>query len=180
LGVHGRLRLIVQPSAGEVLRRDVRVFRRDRREGPMVSSAGIEFRTVRNGNAAQYCAYLRLFWDIPVGLNRYFTRRSDELIENWMRTARADETDLNTFSGIALHRGAIVGVHILRAYEGYERLGSPHCWPLGARGISGDRDCAEIEGEWRGVGAASWRRVSKHKRPGRECRDAANQRKGGV
>jgi|SRR5271157_5666586 len=41
-----------------------------------------------------------------------------------MQSARAEETDLNTFSGIALHRYAIVGVHILRAYEEYERLGA--------------------------------------------------------
>jgi GNAT superfamily N-acetyltransferase len=122
----------------------------------MVSITEIEFRTVRSADAAEYCTYLRLFWDIPIGLN-HFTRRSDEFIENWMRSARAKETDLNTFSGIALHRGAIVGVHILRTYEEYERLGA-HIAGLwvreGYRGIGIARRLKENGEGWaRRVGA---------------------------
>jgi len=123
----------------------------------MVSSADVEFRTVRVGDDAEYRAYLRLFWDIPIGLNRYFTRRSDEFIEDWMRSARTNETDLNTFSAIALHRGAIVGLHILRIYEEYERRGA-HIAGLwvseGYRGIGIARRLKENGEAWaRRVGA---------------------------
>lgn len=89
----------------------------------MVSNAEIEFRAVRVADPAEHRAYLRLFWDIPLGLDRYFTRRTDEYLDDWMKSARARETDLNTHSGIALCRGEIVGVHVLRTSEEYERLG---------------------------------------------------------
>jgi GNAT superfamily N-acetyltransferase len=90
----------------------------------MAAITEIEFRAVRADDPAEYRAYLRLFWDIPLGLDRYFTRRTDAFVEEWMQSARARETDSNTFSGIALHRKNTVGVHILRAFEEYERLGA--------------------------------------------------------
>jgi len=124
----------------------------------MVSIAEIEFRTVRVADVAEYRAYLRIFWDIPLGLNRYFTQRSDEFIDDWMRSARSRETDLNTFSGIALHQSAIVGVHILRIYEEYERRGA-HIAGLwvrdGYRGLGIARTLKEDGEAWaRRVGAA--------------------------
>ena len=72
----------------------------------------------------EHRAWFRLFWDIPIDLNRYFTRRSDEFVYDWMVSARAKETDLNTFSGIALYDQAIIGVLLLRIFEEYERLGA--------------------------------------------------------
>lgn len=124
----------------------------------MAAISEIEFRTVRVDDPAEHRAYLRLFWDIPLALDRYFKRRSDEFVEEWMESARAKETELDTFSGIALHRDEIVGVHILRVFEEYERLGV-HIAGLwvreGYRGIGIARRLKEDGEVWaRRLGAA--------------------------
>ena len=89
-----------------------------------ISLEEIEFRTVRADDPKEFRTYLRIFWDIPLQHNRYFTKRSDAFIDDWMASARAQETEQNTHSGIAVHGDDIVGIHILRAYEEYERQGA--------------------------------------------------------
>ena len=86
----------------------------------MISLETIEFRTVRREGDAEFLAYQRLFWDLPLSQNPYFERRTDEFVESWARSARERETPDNTFSGIALHGEKIVGLHLLRFYEEYE------------------------------------------------------------
>ncbi|MEZ4651026.1 MAG: GNAT family N-acetyltransferase [Candidatus Eisenbacteria bacterium] len=86
--------------------------------------ADIEFRTVDTEKPMEWRTFLRIFWDIPLSQNRYFTPRSDEFVDQWMESARETETERNTFSGVALHDGTIVGIHLIRTYEEYERLGA--------------------------------------------------------
>jgi GNAT superfamily N-acetyltransferase len=86
----------------------------------MFSLEAIEFRTVRQEDDAEFLAYLRLFWDHPLGQNPYFKQRTDAFVERWARSARERETSDNTFSGIALHGEEIVGLHLLRLYDEYE------------------------------------------------------------
>lgn len=84
----------------------------------------IEFRTLDYANDAEMRAYLRLFWDLPLEHNEYFTRRSEAFLDDAIRKARETENPANTFSGIALHRGEIVGLHILHRYEEWEQVGA--------------------------------------------------------
>lgn len=84
----------------------------------------IEFRTLDYSNDAEMRTYLRLFWDILLEHNEYFTRRSDEFLAESMATARKTETSENYYSGIALHGGEIVGLHIVRRFEEWEQIGA--------------------------------------------------------
>ncbi len=83
----------------------------------------IEFRTLDYTSDSEVRIYLRLFWDIPLEHNEYFTRRSDSFVEDWMHSARESENASNTFPGIALHGKEIVGVHIARRFEEWEQVG---------------------------------------------------------
>lgn len=84
----------------------------------------IEFRTLDYSDESEMRRYLRLFWDVPLEHNEYFTRRSEEFLTDYMETARRTETPDNTFSGIALHRDEIVGLHIVRRFEEWEQIGA--------------------------------------------------------
>lgn len=84
----------------------------------------IEFRELDYTSEAETRAYLRLLWDLPLEQNAYFTRRSEAFLEDWMQKARATENPANTYNGIALHLGEIVGLHVLRRYEEYEQVGA--------------------------------------------------------
>jgi GNAT superfamily N-acetyltransferase len=83
----------------------------------------IEFRTVDYNDDTELREYLRLFWDIPLEHNEYFTRRSDSFLDDWIQTAKRTENPGNTFSGIALDGSKIVGVHILRRFQEWEQIG---------------------------------------------------------
>ena len=83
----------------------------------------IEFRTLNYSDDTEMRTYLRLFWEVPLEHSEYFTRRSEEFLAEYMATARKTETPDNTYSGIALHRGEIVGLHIVRRFEEYEQIG---------------------------------------------------------
>jgi GNAT superfamily N-acetyltransferase len=94
---------------------------------------------------------------LPIGLNRYFTRRSDEFVRTGCALRVPRRLISTSFSVIALHRGAIIGVHILRIYEEYERRGA-HIAGLwvseGYRGIGIARRLKEDGEAWaRRVGA---------------------------
>jgi len=84
----------------------------------------IEFRTLDYSDDVEMRTYLRLFWDVPLEHNEYFTRRSDEFLADYMETARRTETPDNTFPGIALHGNEIVGLHIVRRFEEWEQIGA--------------------------------------------------------
>lgn len=84
----------------------------------------IEFRTLNYSDDAEMGTYLRLFWEIPLEHNEYFTPRSEEFLNGYIATAREVETAADTYSGIALHRGEIVGLHLVRRYEEYEQIGA--------------------------------------------------------
>ena len=84
----------------------------------------IEFRTLDYSNDAEMREYLRLFWDVPLEHNEYFTPRSEEFLADYMETARRTETPESTFPGIALHEGKIVGLHIVRRFEEWEQIGA--------------------------------------------------------
>lgn len=84
----------------------------------------IEFRTLDYSSDTEIRAYLRLFWDTPLEHNEYFTPRSEEYITECLDTARRTETPANTYPGIALHEGKIVGVHIVRRFEEWEQVGA--------------------------------------------------------
>ena len=90
----------------------------------MVSLDDFEFRTVDLANSGEFRAFLRLFWDIPGSLDPQFERPSDQFVEEWMESARARELDENTYSGVALRQGSIVGLHIVRRFEEGGRIGA--------------------------------------------------------
>jgi GNAT superfamily N-acetyltransferase len=54
---------------------------------------------------------------------RYFTPRSDSSLTDFIAAARECEDPTNTFSGVALHRAEIVGLHLVRQFEEYEQVG---------------------------------------------------------
>ena len=83
----------------------------------------ISFRTLDYSSDLEVRNYLRLFWDIPLENNEYFTRRSESFVEDWVQSARSTEDASNTFPGIALHGPDIVGVHIARRFEEWEQVG---------------------------------------------------------
>jgi len=84
----------------------------------------IEIRTARRHDAAEYRAYVRLFWDIQIGIDPTFTRRTDEFLDRWIESVRLRETDRNTHDGVALHGGEIVGLYLVRAHDMYGSLGA--------------------------------------------------------
>jgi len=86
--------------------------------------AEIEFRRLNYADEAEVRAYIRLFWEIPLEHNEYFVARSEEFLANWFRTACKTETPETTFSGIALHHGQIIGIHLLRRFEEFETVGA--------------------------------------------------------
>jgi len=88
-----------------------------------ISLGDIHLRTLDYANDDEMVKYLRLFWDIPLEHNEYFTRRTDAFVREWMKTARETENETNTYCGIALHSSDIVGVHIARRFEEYEQTG---------------------------------------------------------
>ncbi|MEI9892911.1 MAG: GNAT family N-acetyltransferase [Chthoniobacter sp.] len=83
----------------------------------------IEFRTVDYSSDTELRTYSRLFWNIPLEHNAYFTCRSESFLDDYVATARQTEDAGNTFSGIALHQGEIVGLHLVRRYEEWEQVG---------------------------------------------------------
>lgn len=94
------------------------------RERPLVTLDDIEFRTLQRDDPVEYRAYARIFWDIQVGIDPYFRRRTDEFIDSWLESVRDRETDRNAHSGIALHDDRIVGIYVVRAHDAYGLLGA--------------------------------------------------------
>jgi GNAT superfamily N-acetyltransferase len=84
----------------------------------------IELRTVRRDDPVEFRAYARRFWDIQLGIDPTFTRRTDEFLDQWIDSVRLRETDRNTHNGAALRHGEIVGVYLVRAHDMYGRLGA--------------------------------------------------------
>lgn len=139
----------------------------------------IEFRRLDYASDAETRDYLRLLWEIPLEQNEYFTRRSDAFLEESMQTARATEDGANTFSGIALHRGEIVGLHVLRRYVEYEQVGA-HVAGLwirpGYRGQGIARVLKEQGEQWaRSIGAVF---LNTNVHAGNERMRAFNERSG--
>jgi len=117
----------------------------------------IDLRTVRRDDPAEYRAYARRFWDVQVGIDPTFVRRTDEFIDRWIDSVRLRETDRNTHNGVALHDGEIVGLYLVRAHDMYGRLGA-HVAGLwvheGYRGLGLAARLREAAEAWaRGIGA---------------------------
>jgi len=90
----------------------------------MTALDDIEFRTARGDDPIEYRSYMRIYWDIQVGIDPGFTRRSDAFLDSWIEDVRDRETERNTHNGIALHEGEIVGLYTVRAHDVYGRLGA--------------------------------------------------------
>lgn len=107
----------------------------------------IEYRTLNYADTEEMRRYLTLFYGIPAMLDEFYHPKSAEFIEASIVTARQQENPTNTFPGIAVEHGLIVGLHILRRFEEAALVG------------------AHIAGLWvderrRGIGVA--RTLKKH------------------
>jgi GNAT superfamily N-acetyltransferase len=83
----------------------------------------IEFRTLDYANTAEMRRYLELFYEIPAELDAYYVPKSSDFIASCIATAREQEDAANTFCGIALAQGEIVGLHILRRFQEGDLIG---------------------------------------------------------
>jgi len=77
----------------------------------------IEYRTLNYADTEEMRRYLTLFYGIPAMLDEFYFPKSAEFIEASIVTARQQETPTNTFSGIAIEQGKVIGLHILRRFE---------------------------------------------------------------
>lgn len=77
----------------------------------------IEYRTLNYADTEEIRRYLTLFYEIPALLDEFYFPKSPEFIEASIVTARQLETPTNTFSGIAIEHGKVIGLHILRRFE---------------------------------------------------------------
>ena len=77
----------------------------------------IEYRTLNYADTNEMRRYLVLFYGIPAVLDEFYRPKSAEFIEASIVAAREQEVPTNTFSGIAVEHGEVVGLHILRRFE---------------------------------------------------------------
>jgi GNAT superfamily N-acetyltransferase len=77
----------------------------------------IEYRTLNYADTEEMRCYLTLFYGIPAMLDEFYFPKSAEFIEASIATARRQENQTNTFSGIAVEHGEVIGLHILRRFE---------------------------------------------------------------
>jgi RimJ/RimL family protein N-acetyltransferase len=76
------------------------------------------FRTLDYANRAEVVEYVRLFWRIPTRLgDEYSTEKDSGFIEKYADQAIEQENETNTFAGIVLFDGEIVGLHVLRKFS---------------------------------------------------------------
>ncbi len=87
-------------------------------------SEPVAFRTLNYEDPDELLRYVQIFWDIPLEHDIWFVRRSEQYIREWAETARTTETEDDTFSGIALKGREIVGLHVLRKFEEWDRTGA--------------------------------------------------------
>jgi GNAT superfamily N-acetyltransferase len=78
----------------------------------------IELRTVRRDDPVEFRAYARRFWDIQLGIDPTFTRRTDEFLDQWIDSVRLRETDRNTHEEL---RGLGLAARLREAAETWAR-----------------------------------------------------------
>jgi len=84
----------------------------------------VKIRQLNYSDPKEAYEFYKLFWAVPVELgDEYITEKSQDFIEQWVDNAIASENDTNTFSGIVLLRGQIIGVHVLRRFDEFEETG---------------------------------------------------------
>ncbi len=84
----------------------------------------VEYRTLNYKDIAEVRAYITLLYAISAQGDDYHFDKSPEFIDRAVIKARREENESNTFAGLALERGEIVGVHLLRRIEEGPRLGA--------------------------------------------------------
>jgi GNAT superfamily N-acetyltransferase len=118
----------------------------------------IEFRTLDYANTAEMRRYLELFYEIPAELDAYYAPKSSDFIASCIATAREQEDATNTFCGIALAQGEIVGLHILRRFQEGDLIGVhiAGLWVAEEHRGAGIARCLKERGEaWaRSIGAS--------------------------
>ena len=77
----------------------------------------IEYRTLNYADTEEMRRYLTLFYEIPAMLDEFYSPKPAEYIEASIVTARERENPTNTFPGVAVEHGKVIGLHILRRFE---------------------------------------------------------------
>lgn len=96
-----------------------------------VEFADIEIRQLNYSDRNEVSEFYNIFWNIPAEIgDDYLNEQSSEFIEKCIDHAIASENETNTFSGIALFQGKIVGLHVLRKFIECGKIGvhSANLW----------------------------------------------------
>ncbi len=81
------------------------------------AAARLVFRLLDYKDVAEVRSFLTLLHAIGADLDPYHFEKTPELIDRAVIKARREENPSNTFAGLALDRGTIVAVHVLRRFE---------------------------------------------------------------
>ncbi len=84
----------------------------------------IEFRQLNYSDYNEVYEFYKIFWSIPVEIgDEYIVEKTSNFIKESVEKAIATENKGNTFSGIALSQGKIVGIHVLRKFIEFDSIG---------------------------------------------------------
>ena len=89
-----------------------------------ITISDILFRELNYADRNEVSQFQNLFWNVPASLgDEYISKRTPEFIEACIDKAISTENEKNTFSGLALAQGKIVGIHLLRKFEELDSIG---------------------------------------------------------
>jgi GNAT superfamily N-acetyltransferase len=79
--------------------------------------AVIEIRRLNYSDKNEVSEFYNIFWRIPAEIgDEFINEQSSGFIAKFIDHSIATENETNTFSGIALFQGIIVGIHVLRKF----------------------------------------------------------------
>ena len=90
-----------------------------------ITPSDILFRQLNYADRDEVSHFQHLFWHVPVALgDEFLSERTPEFMAAYIDRAIATENETNTFSGLALNKGEIVGIHVLRKMELLDSVGA--------------------------------------------------------
>jgi hypothetical protein len=131
-----------------------------------------EYRRLDYANDGEIRRYLELFYALPAELDEYYVQRSKAYIDSKIAKARQEEDEANTFAGVAVLNGEIVGLHLLRRFEEGNLVG---VHVAGLWVAQRQRRRAQAQAVGRSLGALDRSLVSQQQRPRQEREDARGQ-----
>ena len=90
-----------------------------------ITISDIHFRQLDYADRNEVSRFQHLFWHVPVALeDEYLSERTPEFMAAYIDRSIATENETNTFSGLALSQGEIVGIHVLIKMDLLDSVGA--------------------------------------------------------